>query len=188
MLTLIPQVDLSCLLWPSRILYTHLCWKLLHCILFLCHYAPLAWAFLKTRTMCFYLYLKYTTWSLSQSKCQQTYVKSKDEYWVLVEDSLLSCLFSEVCVLQGRVWYATALRVWGHCRDLAPLPRNVCIHYGTKYTVPVLGAGKPGAKYKEYRDQPASQSLRTIYWSHDVQELWMQATLCLRTSPREWTS
>ena len=49
--------------------------------------------------------------------------------WVFVEDTLLSWLFSEVCVLQGSVWDAAALWTWGQCRDMAPLPRNVFISY-----------------------------------------------------------
>lgn len=42
--------------------------------------------------------------------------------WVFVGDSHLSFLFSELCVLQRRVWHAAA----GQCGDLAPLSRNGC--------------------------------------------------------------
>lgn len=49
--------------------------------------------------------------------------------WVFVEDTLLSWLFSEVCVLRGSVWDAAALWTRGQCRDMAPLPKNVFISY-----------------------------------------------------------
>ena len=97
--------------------------------------------------------------------------------WVFVEDTLLSWLFSEVCVLQGSVWDAAALWTWGQCRDMVPLPRNLFLtvlrNAFTPYcicdTAPFLG--NPGAKYIEITEislphRPKNHKSRP----HDIQE------------------
>lgn len=144
-LPIVPQANLTCLLWPFR-LFTHTSAENYSIVLYLCLYAPLAWAFLKARTICFYPHLRCQCVIYHTVDASRPVLVAWMSMQVFEEDPPpILAIFWSACSAGERVWDATTLWARGQCRDLATFPRNVFLLHCTQDTVPLLG--NPGAKY-----------------------------------------